>query len=83
MTNIEKLIEVVSYAIDNNIEWWEELGTIEEAAILLSKVAKEEPSEEEIEYLLVLMDVDPFEVSVIPWSQCIKMLRDKIETEEE
>jgi len=81
VTNVEKLIELVSYAQDNDTYWWEELDSIADATKLLRKAAKARPTKDEIEYLLVLLDVDPFEVNTLPWSYCIKMLEEEIEEE--
>ena len=83
VTNIEKLIELVSYGTDNQIDWWDELDSPEEAIKLLKTASRERPSDEELEYLLILMDIDPFEILTVSWSQCLKMLEEEIEAEEE
>lgn len=61
MTSTEQLIEAVTYAHENDIEWHEVFDSIQEAIKILRKAMKETPDEGQIVCLLEVRGSDMFE----------------------
>jgi len=56
VTSTERLIEAVTYAQENNIDWWEIFGTPSNAMKVLKISQRSNPDEEQIICLLSALD---------------------------
>lgn len=61
MTNIDKLIEAVEYAEENDIDWWDVLESEADAKKAIRSALKGNPDEYQIARLLSISDENLFE----------------------
>lgn len=81
MTSTEQLVEAVTYASDNNIEWHEVFDSPQEAIKVLRKAMKETPDEGQIVCLLESRGIDMFEYHTIEYAykQELNVMYDEVE----
>jgi len=78
LTNLEELIEAVSYAQDTGTDWWEVFDSIEDAEDILTRANKEEPDEYQVAHLLSLLDDDEdffIDMPIQEFKRCLKKLK--------
>jgi hypothetical protein len=80
MTNIERIIEALSYSQDDGTDWWEAFDSPQEAKIILNKAAREKPDEYNVAELLILTEEDDvFEYSIqTSFNNCMKKLKKEL-----
>lgn len=58
MTNLERLLEALEYAQDNDQQWYEVFDSLDEAEDVLSDAEKEEPDEYQLANFLTMFEDD-------------------------
>jgi hypothetical protein len=78
LTDTERLIEAVEYAVDSGCEWWEAFDSIKDARSTLKKARRDRPGENEMVCLLSALDecYDFFEICTL--SEAYKFCLDKL-----
>ncbi len=86
MTYTERLIEVATYASENNMRWWEAFDSKAEALAVVTKVLRESPDENEIICLMNAIDPeDSFEYCTIEkaYKEMLKSMKKELEESED
>jgi hypothetical protein len=58
LTNTDRLVEAVTYAADNSIEWWEAFDSISDALATLKGARRETADEEAIVCIMANMNLN-------------------------
>ena len=77
MTYLEELIEAVSYAQENGMDWWDIFDSIEDAEDILHAASREEPDEYQVAHLVSLIEDDDIfiDTPIGAFKGCIKKLK--------
>lgn len=77
LTNLEELIEAVSYAQDTDTDWWDVFDSIEDAEDVVTQAGKEEPDEYQIAHLFSLLDNENLfiDLPTQEFRRCIQKLK--------
>jgi len=80
LTNLEELIEAVSYAQDSGDNWWDVFDTVDDAKSVLTKAGKEEPDEYQVAHLSSMFeDGDIFtDTPLGEFKRCIRKLKKQL-----
>lgn len=83
MTNLERIVEALEYAQDEDVEWWVAFDSPAEArkvVLSLRKISSDEADEHYIAVLCDLLDVDIYRKGQIAaLRSCIKRLAKQLE----
>ena len=81
MLALERLIEAVEYADDENNLWWQQFGSASEAKRVLREASKYKPEEYEVSTLTEILQEDSPECFTdIPrvYEHCLSILRKQL-----
>lgn len=76
--NIIKLIRALKTDESSNAYWWNILGSIEEAKVIVAESFKESPTSEDIVYLKELLDINSSGINTDVFKECLKELRKEL-----
>lgn len=81
MTSTEQLIEAISYAEDDDVNWWEIFDSPKQAKLVLSSAMRENADEYQMMSMLAAKDVDIFDSLTIEeaYTHILKKLQEEVD----
>ena len=81
LTSTEQLIEAISYAEDDDVNWWEIFDSPKQAKLILSSAMRENADEYQMMSMLAAKDVDMFDSFTVEeaYTHILKSLQKEID----